>query len=147
MKILVISDTHYELDNLSKLLKKYPDMDLYLHAGDSERSPDELFPFQSVKGNRDYLSSFPKELVFNTPLGNLIMRHILQYSLNDLYEKNIKVVISGHTHKKDYRYHDGIYFINPGSLDYPRDGNRGSYAIVNIDVNQLQVKFHSIDDL
>ena len=81
MKILVISDTHYELDNLSKLLKKYPDMDLYLHAGDSEWSPDELFPFQSVKGNRDYLSSFPKELVFNTPLGNLIMRHILQYSL------------------------------------------------------------------
>lgn len=48
MKILVVSDTHGEIDNLRKVLTKHPNMDLYLHAGDSELSPEELFPFITV---------------------------------------------------------------------------------------------------
>ena len=145
MKILVVSDTHGEIDNLRKVLTKHPNMDLYLHAGDSELSPEELFPFITVKGNRDYLCDIQKEYIHPTPFGNLIMRHILQYSLNDLYDKDIKIVISGHTHKLDYRVHDGIYFINPGSLDYPRDGSLGSYAIITLESKQIQVKFYEVE--
>mgnify|MGYP003297992236 CR=1 FL=1 len=54
MKILLVSDTHGNNEALDKILKIHPDMDLYLHLGDSESTPELLRPFVTVKGNCDF---------------------------------------------------------------------------------------------
>ena len=54
MKILLISDSHGNNAAIEKLLKMYPTMDLYLHAGDIETDEQAIRPFDCVKGNCDY---------------------------------------------------------------------------------------------
>lgn len=54
MRILLVSDTHGNNDAVALLAKKYPDMDIYLHLGDSESDEYSLMPFRSVMGNRDF---------------------------------------------------------------------------------------------
>ena len=58
MKILLVSDTHGNNVALDALVKKYPNMDLYLHCGDSESDEYSIYPFRSVKGNCDYFGDF-----------------------------------------------------------------------------------------
>ena len=48
MKILLVSDSHGDYSSLDRLYKMYPEMDLYLHAGDSEQDEFSIKPFISV---------------------------------------------------------------------------------------------------
>ena len=45
MKILLVSDSHSDYTALDQLAAKYPNMDLYLHAGDSEQDEFSIKPF------------------------------------------------------------------------------------------------------
>ena len=54
MKILLVSDSHSDYTALDQLAAKYPNMDLYLHAGDSEQDEFSIKPFISVRGNCDH---------------------------------------------------------------------------------------------
>ena len=54
MDIVVVSDTHGYTGFIEKLVKKHPNAYMYLHAGDSCLREEELYPFETVKGNCDY---------------------------------------------------------------------------------------------
>ena len=135
MKILVVSDSHGNDSVLKDLLKEYPKMDYYLHAGDSQSTSYALFPFDSVRGNCDY---FDFDIVrrINTPMGYLVMKHYPV--LNSSEEKTTKIFIHGHTHRYGIKK-DSYITICPGSVTHPRDGSLGSYAILEIETDHINI--------
>ena len=144
MKILLVSDSHGDYEALEQLYKKYPNMDLYLHAGDSEQDEWSLKPFISVRGNCDHYYDFQNFLVIPSPYGNIYVQHTPYVSKSVINEHNAKIVIHGHTHTRRNEKVNGILFINPGAISYARDKYDGSYAILNIDKNNVEVKFYTL---
>lgn len=143
MRILLVSDSHGNTEALNKLSELYPNMDLYLHCGDSESHPYSLMPFRSVKGNCDYSFDLPEELIIPTIRGNIYIRHKNNQSHRYLIDNNIKYYLYGHTHIKNVETIQDIYYINPGSISYPRDVT-ASYVIMDIE-QKTKITFYDLD--
>ena len=137
----VISDTHMgdRVDKIPKeVYKQFSDVDIIIHCGDltSKSILDELNDMAeviAVKGNMDHLE-LPREKVLNIenfkigiihgdiiyPRGDLLKKKY--YSL----EKDLDVLISGHTHIplikeiKIPELNKKILLLNPGSPTVPR---------------------------
>ena len=144
MKILLVSDSHGDYEALDQLAKKYPNMDLYLHAGDSEQDEFSIKPFISVRGNCDHYYDFPNFLVIPTPAGNIYIQHTPFVSKSVISEHNAKIVIHGHTHTRRKEMVNGILFINSGAISFARDKYDGSYAIIEIENQRVEVKFYTL---
>jgi len=144
MKILIVSDSHGNNEALDKLYQKYPNMDLYLHAGDSESDEYSIRPFLSVKGNCDYFTTAPERRIMDTPYGTLLIQHhpILQNNL--IKEYNIKFFVFGHTHRRKNEIDKGLILINPGSISFSRDGHDQSYVILNIEEDSYNIEFYEL---
>lgn len=141
MKILICSDSHGDNDSLDKLVKKHPDMDYYLHAGDSEANELSITPFLSVKGNCDYFTDAPEYRILQTPFGGLLMKHTPYLPNGIISKENIRIFIHGHTHARKKEKIGTLYVLNPGSISMARDGNDYSYIILNIDKENIDVRF------
>ena len=144
MKILLVSDSHGDYQALDQLAAKYPNMDLYLHAGDSEQDEFSIKPFISARGNCDHYYDFPNYLIIPSPFGNIYVQHTPYVSKSVINEHNVKIVIHGHTHVRRNETKNGILFINPGAISYARDKFNGSYAIIEIDSKNVEVKFYTL---
>ena len=146
MRILICGDSHGNVDVLDAVVKKHPDIDLYLHTGDSEASSElALLPFRAVLGNCDYFGDFPEHLLIPTPLGNIWVQHHPETRLDPLKKAKVKFFIHGHTHVRRNEEKDGIVFINPGSISRPFDSPNGTYAILEIKNNQFEIKFYTVE--
>ena len=145
MKILVVSDSHSDCESLDRLNKMYPNMDLYLHAGDSEQDEFSIKPFISVRGNCDHYYDFQNYLVIPSPVGNIYVQHYPQVSKSVINEHNVKVVIHGHTHTRRHEIINGILYVNPGAISFARDKYSGSYAIITIENNDIEVRFYTLN--
>lgn len=147
-KIVLISDNHYNLNVVKKIYFANQDADYYLHCGDSELKPEDLFPFASVRGNNDYGFDFPLQKHLNIEGNDILMLHGHRYVaalyydmlLRKAKEENAKVVFFGHTHAFCNQIIDGVHLINPGSCNHNRDGSEPTYAIVTIDGNNINVE-------
>ena len=146
MRILLVSDSHGNNLAIERLAKLYPTMDLYLHAGDSESYEFSLEPFRSVLGNCDHFADFPEHLEIAIPNGKIWMQHRPNIEISKLKENKITLFLYGHTHRRDYHVIDGITFINPGAISFPRDDYYLSYAIIDIDENGIDVTFKQLED-
>ena len=146
MKILLVSDTHGNNAALDKLAKLFPNMDMYLHAGDSEASEWSIYPFSSVLGNCDYYSDYPEHMELSIPNGKLWMQHRPNIDIEKLKKHNVRLFLYGHTHRRDYHVIDGITFINPGAISFARDDYYYSYAIISINENEIDVIFKQLDE-
>ncbi len=141
MKILVASDNHGDQYCLEELLDIYRDeIDLWLHCGDSEfiSSNDLWDSFKTVSGNMDYSNEFPNHLVETFDGETFVVvhghKHQVKFTFDPLYElaveNNARVVFYGHTHIARVDKMKDVYFINPGSIKFPRGPIPvGSYAI------------------
>lgn len=147
MKILLVSDSHGNSMALDELLKKYPNMDLYLHAGDLECDEQSIRPFDCVRGNCDHFSQLPERRIIPTPIGYLLMQHLPYLPQDIVKQYNIKIFIYGHTHRRKFELINGIYYINPGSISFSRDGNDLSYAIITITNESVDVCFKSLEEI
>lgn len=146
MKIVIFGDSHREYQKLKNIVEKNLDADLFIHLGDGEHElkdmerehPDKNFVF--VKGECDY-GKYDIEKVIDTGSckiycahGNL---HNIQSGLSDLIfdaKKNgCKIALFGHTHYYRTEFVDGVYIMNPGSVDSPRGHNPASYGVIQID--------------
>ena len=146
MKIVIFADSHREYQKLKNIVEKNLDADLFIHLGDGEHElrdmerehPDKKFVF--VKGECDYgVHDTEKVIDLNTckiycTHGDL---HGLQSGLDSLIfdaKKNgCKIALYGHTHFYRTEFIDGVYIMNPGSIDSPRGHNPASYGIIQID--------------
>ena len=66
MKILIVSDTHRNEDNLIEVLDKEKNLDLLIHCGDVEGAEEEIEHYAGCKtvfvaGNNDFFSRLPRE--------------------------------------------------------------------------------------
>jgi putative phosphoesterase len=150
MRILVVSDNHYDEGVLQEVLLKEKNIDLYLHAGDSEMSEAALRPFISVKGNNDYLINVPFRII-NTTFYNIYLTHgHLERNYKTLVTRakyhDCKIVIHGHTHRSSFKKVDDVFIVCPGALNYPRGGESRRYAIIEIDDEngRVDVKFFDL---
>ncbi len=56
------------------------------------------------------------------------------------------LIVCGRTHKPFARQVDGVWFINPGSVGLPVDGDpRAHYSLLQIGPNEVQVQHHRVD--
>ena len=145
MKILLVSDSHGNNEALEQLALKYPNMDFYLHLGDSESDEFLIRPFISVRGNCDYYYDFQDYLVIPTPMGNIFACHKPIISLSELNRHEAKFFISGHTHVRHHDVKNGIVYINPGAITHARDTHYLSYAILNITNGSYTLEFLSLE--
>lgn len=147
LKIIVISDTHGDIESIYKVIDKHYNADLFIHAGDSCLMPFEIPLFQIVKGNCDLGYEYPEELTIKTEFGDIYVTHGHKYFNISPYlieSKNAKIFIFGHTHKKYFDKINNTYVVNPGSLVRPRDGLNGTYAIIYLDNNKCKVEFENL---
>ena len=149
MKILLVSDTHGRTDLLEKLLERHLGVvDMVCHMGDfgmDLRKLERKYDFGrmvAVNGNTDYLSSGPQEEIVSFLASGgerraLVVhghRQAVKGSLDRLMkyarEKEADAVFFGHTHEAQCFTHESIFYMNPGSLTFPRDG-RSTYGLVS----------------
>ncbi|MFQ6791804.1 MAG: metallophosphoesterase family protein [Thomasclavelia sp.] len=153
MKLLILSDTHLQNDLFTRITNQHPDMDYYIHCGDSSLEIDDplLKKYLTVKGNHDS-ASFPLEITFKVNNYNCLVVHGQNHNVyfgNDyLYQymlkNNIDLCFHGHTHVPAFSIIDDHYIINPGSVMINRGSyGFGTYAIVVIENNSLQVNYYN----
>ena len=146
MRILLISDSHGNNEAVDELIAKWPNVDLYLHAGDSESHPRSVYPFRVVRGNCDYSFDMQDELLIPTPFGNILMRHKKEISPKKLQEKDVKIFIYGHTHIPECTKRKGVAFINPGSLAYPRSEYGSTYMVLDLNKDYVNVTLYAYEN-
>ena len=144
MKILLISDTHGHNDIVDELYQQYPNMDLYLHAGDSCTEEYALYPFQTVKGNCDFDYNMNERLLIKTPYGNLLMKHVPNMTHEELIKQNIKIYIFGHLHERHFEKRDDIYYVSPGSTCREKDKFNEGYMILDISSDRVQAEYFDL---
>ncbi|MCU9594652.1 metallophosphoesterase [Caldibacillus thermolactis] len=142
MKILICSDSHGLTDELIELKKRHGDMDYYIHCGDSELTGDHpaLDGYRVVKGNCDFGSDFPEQLMLRAEDHTILVTHGHRYQVKSnlinlrykALEENANIVCFGHSHMLGFEMVDDILFINPGSLRLPRGRSEKTYIILEI---------------
>ena len=144
-KILVLSDSHGNVDNMVKAVERtHPDM--MIHLGDCWADAQKLkakffrIPLEQVPGNCD-CSQEPQERVLLVEGKKILICHGhsfnvkasclgLQYAAE---EKKVDVALFGHTHRVFYDNHNHVMYLNPGSIGAPPFGVPASYGILQVD--------------
>jgi putative phosphoesterase len=111
------------------------------------------------KDSRDYLRSLPQELRFTARGRKILIVHASPLSTKehlgpDTPSSRLKVlakaakaeiIVCGHSHIPFVLERDGVYFINPGSVGRPDDGDpRTSYALLRVNSRSIQVTHHRV---
>lgn len=147
MKILIVSDTHRRNENFLTVMDRVRPVDMVVHCGDVEGSESVIekaagCPVQMVRGNNDFLSLMPKEKEFRIGNYKVWLTHGHNYCVSMNYEiikqeardRDVDIVMCGHTHKPIVDTSRNVTLLNPGSMSYPRqEGRRPSYILMEID--------------
>ncbi len=145
-RVLIVSDTHGNNDNLRAAVKKAGKIDLAFHAGDIHCRPSEIetitrVPTYVVRGNNDYDPNMHNEIITYVGTHKVMMvhghRHNAYMGLQTLWytaqRYECDIIIFGHTHVPVIDEGD-VTIINPGSLTLPRQiGHAKTFIIMEID--------------
>ena len=143
MKMIIISDTHHDIDAIRRILPVINECDTLVHLGDCN---DDILKIKHeltvkeiicVRGNCDFVMKEPEFLVKEWGGAKFFFTHGHRYrvdsSLLDItyasLENECKFAFYGHTHIPAMDESYGIQIINPGSVSRPRAGYP-SYALV-----------------
>lgn len=130
---------------MHRVITNHPEAEYILHLGDGNNEFENLmslFPekkYVMVCGNNDFYSQAQNDEVVKIGGVTVFMTHGHRYgvyvSLDRLKRAAAKydarVILYGHTHMTDYRYEQGVYIMNPGSISQPRM-SRKSYGFIDI---------------
>lgn len=146
MRYVIASDIHGDVSSLHDLLVRESRADAFLLLGDVCLAKEEINPFVSVLGNCDlaFRDDYPlrRDIVFPSGHKALLTHHPLPLSsMGELYSRGYRYVFHGHTHEREDREVAGVRIICPGSLSFPRDGELGSYIVVNADEKGEEILF------
>lgn len=164
MRILVISDTHRRHDTLERVLEVEKKLDYVLHLGDVEGSEDYIeflcpCPVEMVAGNNDFFSRLPGEKIITIGNYKILMTHGHYYYVaagldrlkREAEDKEVDIVMYGHTHYPLIEEYGDITIINPGSLTHPRQpGRTPSYIMMEIEKNgkvHFEIKYIDTETL
>ncbi len=158
MKVLIVSDTHGRDKNLLKILEENKAYDFMVHLGDIGRLEDYIEEVTglacfAVRGNNDLGSMLPGESIIMLGKHKTFITHghnfNVYHSTSELrrYAQGLgcDIAMYGHTHIPEVDMVNGITVVNPGSLAYPRQGNRlPSYIVADINKDgevDFQIKY------
>ena len=142
MRILVVSDTHRDSYALREAILSQPTAEVVIHLGDGADEADDMklaFPekmFLQVRGNCDWGSVLPAfgditldgKHIFYTHGNNYNVKYGMYQVCSAARDHKADILLFGHTHQAMTDYDDGLYMMNPGSLN----GSRGTYGILDI---------------
>lgn len=121
MKIGLISDTHGLLR--PQALSALQGCDQIIHGGDIGKPEilealGAIAPLTMVRGNNDtddaWASDVPYESVLRVGGVAIYVTHILA-DVPETLPADVRVVVTGHSHKPLQQMRHGVLFINPGS--------------------------------
>lgn len=148
MKIVIVSDTHGENALLKKVALEEYDASLFLHLGDALDYSEAIAPFVAVKGNCDStLFHYPPSRELLLPSGKKAFFRHYPYSGTDVEElrkEGFSFLFHGHTHKREESVLKVATILCPGSLSFPRDGQYGSYLVLECDESKEKWIFKNI---
>ncbi|NJD01155.1 MAG: metallophosphoesterase [Ruminiclostridium sp.] len=148
MKILVLSDTHGDINKAEEAIRNNREVSLIIHLGDYFRDAQKLsalfpeIPIEYIYGNSDFMiDDVPAEKMLEVDGKRIFITHGHRYSVKWDYDKlyrkaeemNVDLLLFGHTHVADLIEKGGYCVLNPGSTSNPRDDSNESYAIIEID--------------
>lgn len=146
MRILIVSDTHGSHTNFEKMLEKEKKADLLIHLGDVEGGEDYMeallsCPSHILAGNNDFFSHLDREKEF-VLLGHRIWLthgHTQFVNMGEgqlrrvAKDRNIDIVMYGHTHRPSLTQEKDLIILNPGSIAYPRQmGRKATYMVMDL---------------
>lgn len=151
MRILVLSDTHGNMDDeFIKKIKYEEKFDMLIHCGDCCKDLDYIIKnigiqnYVNVNGNCDFNKEAEDIEIIELVGKKILITHGhlfgVKRNLDNLTqfaeEKNVDVVVFGHTHKFFSKYINNILYFNPGSACLPTFGEY-SYGILTIENGQV----------
>ena len=149
VKILVVSDSHGNNENVRRAIDLESPFDVFVHCGDLEGAPSAFvgngeFDVRIVRGNCDYGKDLPKEWEFKAAFFNVWVTHGDRYDVKydeDLTrlrkaakKKHADIVLFGHSHYAEIveDKESGIILVNPGSIASSIGSGRATYAVLDI---------------
>lgn len=158
-KYLILSDTHGDLFSFRRVVNKHPDIKSIIHLGDYCKDAAIInsdFPdldIIAVAGNCDFAIGVPEKYVLQVNRKNIFLTHGHLYGVKNgtdrIEKKAIKekydAVLFGHTHEPLLKKVSSFILVNPGSLGYPRGGNKPSYAIMEVGDNIVNASILTLD--
>ena len=143
MKILVLSDSHGNIDNIARCVELVQPRHV-LHLGDCIRDAEELqrrfpdLPMVMVPGNCDWGRSEQGEILLELGGARILMMHghtrsVKHTTMNARYaaqESSADILLFGHTHYSMVDYDGTLYLMNPGSVG---DYHAPTYGVITIE--------------
>lgn len=164
MKVLVMSDTHGNIENAKNILNiVIPEgVEVVLHCGDyvsDARLIKKFYPqieVYSVYGNCDVGFGGAYSEVVTLEGVSIYMSHGHKYGVKwgdyeevaiDAIAHEATVAVCGHSHKAYLKKEQGVWIMNPGSLTLPRDSKYPSYGILELkDGHVKEVKIMQLQE-
>ncbi len=142
MRILVVSDSHGDYNNLKKAIASQPSAEVIVHCGDGAKEIEELKTeltdkqIVAVRGNCDWSSMLPPVESVTVGGKKLFVTHghlyQAKFTIYNLVcaarEEKADILLFGHTHCALNEYDDGLYIMNPGSCH----GYGATYGYIDI---------------
>ena len=157
MRILVVSDSHGDFNNLHSAILNQPSAEVVFCLGDGEYDYDavqSLFPnkmFVIIRGNCDTRSNKPDTKTINIEDKCIFATHghlyRAKFDLHALYfagkEADAQIILFGHTHTPYNEYVNGVYMLNPGSIK----GYYGTYGTIDISKSGIVMNIIKLNKL
>ncbi len=155
MRVLVISDTHGDVNRALSAYALAEPVDVIIHLGDGCADASQLcqalgIPVVNVAGNCDLGANAPRELVWECEGKRILLTHGDRYQVKSglsrlrqrAEEIGVDAVLFGHTHQALLGKQSGLLLVNPGSL--ASYGLHRSYAVLNIAQEGITVQHFDI---
>lgn len=152
MRILLVSDSHGNVDFIKENIDRIGKIDRVFHLGDYARDVEKIkdildLPIDLIKGNNDLFDPHEEEKLIHLEGVTIFLTHGHKYGVykgtDRLYYKGLEVgadlVLYGHTHLYNYDDRGGMKILNPGSISLPRDGKK-SMVILDIEGKEIRVE-------
>ena len=155
MKILVLSDSHGNLENMIQAVEKETPR-MILHLGDCWRDGERLhehfpdIPFHQVPGNCDFRPTEPAEQLLFLEDKRVLICHGHTYGVKQSLltagyaakEQNLDLFLFGHTHRPLVDKRGKTLFLNPGSIG---DYYNSYYGIITLQKETLDGRIVSLE--
>lgn len=156
MKVLVISDTHGNVQRALAAFALSGPVDAVIHLGDGSADVELLrvaldVPLIHVAGNCDPGSNAPRELMWECEGRRILLTHGDVYKVKSglarlcqrAVEIGVEAALFGHTHQAVCDNNRGIILLNPGAL--ANHVQFRSYAVLEITSEGIIPQHYDID--
>ncbi len=117
----------YDPMGCANLLNRYANIIIGIRGNCDSRIDEELLRFPLKDSRQMYLCGYRCDLIH----GDLLTSNLVNVSRGD-------ILMFGHTHVPMLKQADGVIYLNPGSISFPKQGSEPSYALMSDTRIQVQ---------